>query len=390
MLESILTRLIQQKAMSQTAKTGDYSANLATFSSDYVSARRRFVALAQQLGCELTAYPIVGSGPHGESLTIDVAIYTGSEPDSALLLSSGIHGVEGFFGSALQLSVLEHWLEHPEQRPHCRVILIHSLNPYGFAWRRRANEQNVDLNRNLILPHQTFRGSPALYAALDHILNPKNAPISPDGFPAHFAPLMLQHGVAKLTDAITRGQYDYPYGLYYGGDRPSELSVILSSHLQQWLGRAQRIIHLDVHTGLGDWARYKLLFDHPVSDALYMQLQGYFGAEALEPRNMMVDSVWSGGLGHFCQNLALDREYICAVVEFGTYKGLGVLAGMRAENQSYFWLQGTDPDAQHKIERSKQQLVELFCPTSPRWRKQTLSQGLQIIEQALTALDTEP
>ena len=28
------------------------------------------------------------------------------------------------------------------------LILVHALNPYGFAWSRRTNEDNVDLNRN--------------------------------------------------------------------------------------------------------------------------------------------------------------------------------------------------------------------------------------------------
>jgi hypothetical protein len=27
-------------------------------------------------------------------------------------------------------------------------MLIHALNPFGFAWLRRVNEANVDLNRN--------------------------------------------------------------------------------------------------------------------------------------------------------------------------------------------------------------------------------------------------
>ncbi len=30
------------------------------------------------------------------------------------------------------------------------VVLIHAINPYGFAWIRRVNEDNVDLNRNCI------------------------------------------------------------------------------------------------------------------------------------------------------------------------------------------------------------------------------------------------
>ncbi len=30
------------------------------------------------------------------------------------------------------------------------ALLIHALNPYGFAWTRRVTEDNVDLNRNFV------------------------------------------------------------------------------------------------------------------------------------------------------------------------------------------------------------------------------------------------
>ena len=57
-----------------------------------------------------------------------------------------------------------------------RCVLLHALNPYGFAWLRRVNEHNVDLNRNFLLPGEAYRGSPAGYAALDPLLNPKSPP----------------------------------------------------------------------------------------------------------------------------------------------------------------------------------------------------------------------
>src|SRR5580765_4989856 len=85
------------------------NATSSRFSVDYATARHRFREAATRLGCETHAYPIGGHGPHGEDLTIDVAITPGSRPDRALVISSGIHGVEGFFGSAVQLAALEEW-----------------------------------------------------------------------------------------------------------------------------------------------------------------------------------------------------------------------------------------------------------------------------------------
>jgi hypothetical protein len=54
-------------------------------------------------------HPIAGRGPQGEALAIDVAIVPGGASRSTLVVSSGIHGVEGFLGSAIQHRLLERW-----------------------------------------------------------------------------------------------------------------------------------------------------------------------------------------------------------------------------------------------------------------------------------------
>ena len=51
-----------------------------------------------------------------------------------------------------------------------------SLNPYGFAHLRRVNEQNIDLNRNFLLPGERFEGADPTYASLDGLLNPTSPP----------------------------------------------------------------------------------------------------------------------------------------------------------------------------------------------------------------------
>ena len=62
------------------------------------------------------------------------------------------------------------------------LVLLHALNPFGVAWVRRANEENVDLNRNFLDEGETYAGSPARYAAYDALLNPKHPPRRVDLF----------------------------------------------------------------------------------------------------------------------------------------------------------------------------------------------------------------
>jgi hypothetical protein len=66
-----------------------------------------------------------------------------------LVLISGTHGVEGFAGSACQLAAVRLGL-FGELPSDLAVLMIHSINPYGFAFCRRVTESNVDLNRNCV------------------------------------------------------------------------------------------------------------------------------------------------------------------------------------------------------------------------------------------------
>src|SRR3712207_6826574 len=79
----------------------------AAFSPDYSTARSRFREAALRLKCHLEAHSIEQVAPNGEDLTIDVAILGASEPQKIVVVSSGLHGVEGFFGSAVQIALLE-------------------------------------------------------------------------------------------------------------------------------------------------------------------------------------------------------------------------------------------------------------------------------------------
>src|SRR4051812_30550743 len=83
----------------------------AFFSPDYPTARSRFRALVEARGFHLESYPIEEMGPDGQELTIDVAILPPRERDArpgrTLVVSSGLHGVEGHFGAAVQVAMLE-------------------------------------------------------------------------------------------------------------------------------------------------------------------------------------------------------------------------------------------------------------------------------------------
>jgi hypothetical protein len=355
---------------------------MSFFSESYFQARERFRLASTQLGWQHEAHAIEARGPQGEELTLDFSASPAPADAPILLITSGVHGVEGFFGSAVQLMILEELKTSPLPAGS-RVVMIHGISPYGFAFRRRFDENNVDPNRNFLLPGQEFRGSPPLYAECDPYLNPKHPPRWPDGFLFQTAWFAIRHGYPALKQAIAGGQYDFPKGLFYGGAKPSDSSVILKREWPRWFSRASRVVHLDFHTGLGAWATYKLLIDPPLSPQHMTLASQAFGASHLQEASPLgIDYHTIGGFGSWCVQQIPEQDYLHLCAEFGTFQTIKVVSALRRENQILHWA----PSDFQALEQARKNLLESFVPSSIGWRNNTLKQAKTLLFQAFSLI----
>ncbi|MCO8122336.1 M14 family metallopeptidase [Stieleria sp. TO1_6] len=343
---------------------------------------------AGALDATITSYAI-DSQRSPSSLAIDVATL-GPDDAPALVLTSAVHGIEGFFGSAVQLALLERFTSSPPIEG-LRYVLVHGINPFGFDQLRRFTEDNVDLNRNFKTPPDPYRGVHSAYRQLDSLINP----LSPPGGIDLFVPKALWYRwrltPTAVQHAISCGQFEYPQGLFYGGSGPAESAQIVQRHCDQWIGKTDTIVHLDLHTALGPFATYKLLLcDATDADALDWY-ETTFGADSIEPAagsDLDADRVAFEILGQFgswMQHHFHDRDYRFMVAEFGTYSPFRVLKALRAENRGYHY--GYKSDSQKQAIQGE--LLECFCPRSPQWRQQVLASALDVIDQATTALEAD-
>lgn len=353
----------------------------ADFPPDYATARTRFRAAATRLGWALGVQPIPGTGPAGEDLTIDTATSPAPTVERVLVVSSGLHGAEGPFGSAVQLAALEQFAAEPPPAG-VRCVFLHALNPWGFAHGRRVDADNVDTNRNFLLAGEAYRGSPATYSLFDPLLNPRTPPRF-DFWTVRAWLGVLRFGVPALRQALAGGQFDYPKGLFFGGHGPSAAHRALAERLRGWIGPAADVVHLDFHTGLGRWAGYRLLLDAPVSDRQRERLDRWFGPDTHEEDDPQKTSYRPrGGFGPWCVAQRFAPEYLYAVAEFGTYGNIRMLGGLRAENRAFHWGRPGDPSTG----RARARLRELFVPRSPEWRRRVLSQGVELVMRAAKGL----
>ncbi len=352
------------------------------FSRNYAEARSRFRSSAVALGCRLEEYAIDQKGADGEDLTIDVAILGEGHQSQVVVVSSGIHGVEGFFGSAVQVALLEERLKGWSPPQGASLVLVHALNPYGFAWLRRVNEDNIDLNRNFLLPGEEYKGSPQKYGDFNAFFNPTSPPSRFEPFLIKAISLSLRHGMTTLKNTLPVGQYDFPQGLFFGGHSPSKTYQLLDENLPRWVGDATDVVHIDLHTGLGRRATYKLLIEESADSERAQWLAEKFGAdvvESLEPKGTAYSI--RGGLGKWCQAKFPQCNYNFLTAEFGTYSLLKGIEALRAENRAHFWGQPDDPDC----DSARKRLVEFCAPADNLWREAVVSLGLDLVQRAIAA-----
>lgn len=345
--------------------------------ADYFASRRTFCALAQSAGYQLAAWPIAAPGPNGEVLTIDVAV--GGSGPAALIVSSGLHGVEGPCGAAAQCA----WLaQSPRLFTGVRVILLHALNPYGFAWNRRVNEDNIDLNRNFLLPHHTYSGSHWLYQRLNSTLNPSMARLSYGHVLLRLVGAQLRFSKRSLQQAIAEGQYDFPQGIFYGGACPSATHHLLATRLPAILQHVTHAVHIDIHSGLGRPDGHLLIMEPPTSQTLVQQVSRWFThSPVYAPDREVKHYHIRGGFGRWCRERLSVPNYLYLCTEFGTYAAWQVLAGLIQENHRFHACANTPI----RRPEQEQKFAALFTPTGRRWRTTTLQKLQQIFHQGVAA-----
>ena len=75
------------------------------FASEYVTARQQFLDRAERMDLVVESIPISKKGPHDETLSTDYLWLGPKDAKKLILHTSGVHGVEGFPGSAAAVHI---------------------------------------------------------------------------------------------------------------------------------------------------------------------------------------------------------------------------------------------------------------------------------------------
>jgi predicted deacylase len=365
----------------------------AIFLNTYEESRTRF---RQQLARLQSRWPLAMLGRYAvagdDSTTLDWIEAPPTGPAKrCLIVTTGLHGAEGLAGAAALQRLIELWL--PTIDPDaCGLLLVHAINPWGMRHFRKVNPHNVDLNRNFLDFTDTLPANDD-YRLLDEFL----ASPQPVGFrwPENLTflglvlRLLVEYGFDRIKRATLLGQYEFPRGLYFGGQSMQEETEAIIDLVMTQLSRYPQTLHLDMHTGYGPRGQATLVIS-PEDERPSSQLQHRYNYPWVSKTNPQEFFAIQGDMiDYFTRRAANEypgHNYMGMAIEYGTLgESLWALAdslqATMLENRLYHYGATSDKAAAWAQRRYR----EFYYPSDSDWRASMMADTDRALEGVLRA-----
>ncbi|MBT5265518.1 MAG: DUF2817 domain-containing protein [Rhodospirillaceae bacterium] len=358
------------------------------FPKGYADGRGKFLEACSSLldhapiTLDSISHPL--SGPDGEALATDIAVIGNPAAKRVLLLNSATHGTEGACGSGCMIG----WLRsvgYAELPTNVRVVLVHAINPHGYAYVRRVTEDNVDLNRNFLDHDQPYPENPGYTGIHDDLIPAKWVGPEREAADQRLVAYADAQGAPALQAAISGGQYTHPDGLFFGGNAPTWSNLTFRDILRTIVAPAETVGFIDYHTGLGPYGTAELISGFPVDSPEFGRLVEWYGngLASSAPGGASTSSSLSGCIDAAIPQELPDAEAVVVTAEYGTYSVKRVIDALRGDT----WLannrDGVDPELAAAI---KAEVRQALYPDERDWKELVYLRSRQLIRRAIQAL----
>ena len=350
------------------------------FSEDYAAARAAFLERAAARRAEVQSFVLNRTGPSGETLATDVAVLGPMESDTVVVISSGVHGPEGYVGSAIQNLMLD---EQLDRLAPVTVVLVHAVNPFGYAWSRRVNEDGIDINRNFVDFTKPRPLRPAYDELHDALVPTDWAGPARAAADARISRYIELHGQRAFQAAVTTGQYGHPDGICYGGDAPCWSNAMFRGLLGAHVQRRRHIVHVDLHTGLGLYGEPELIYPWRNDPAGRNRVRSWFDYQVACFDDDSSVSVEVGGsiVTAFSQVIG-TATFSPIVVEYGTVPFETTTTALRGD----IWLWARSNGSGVHAAEIQSYVRRAFFPDEEVWKRRTLQHAGSILREAFAGI----
>lgn len=333
------------------------------FSQTVPESHARFLEAARDLAVVTFTHPL--TGPAGEPLQTAVARLGPADARNVLLCISGIHGIEGFAGSALQVGALRDREALLDLGPDMAVVFVHQINPWGAAWGRKENENNQELLRHIYHLHRPRSPNP-VFTALAEVMDYPSIRTLDEFLAARSRARLLADRFTpeEIGAGLVPGQDTHPSLFTFNGGPRAWSADVLESVVETQVAGAARVVVLDLHTGVGPWGETVIMEESPADSETHRRVESWCG------------DLWPWGEGkqfyEWIGDVSPGTEIITLTLECGTVK-LGPKDQYIFALESWLHHYGdrNAPEAAADMARFR----DVFYPAAPEWMRAVWAHG---------------
>lgn len=329
------------------------------FSETYADAAARFRAAAARHGVAVETWTNPALGPDGERLETQVVELGDPSARNVMVINTGVHGTEALACSAVLTGLLDGDCAFLAERPDFKAVLINIINPYGAAWSRYVNEDNVDVMKNIVYVDEPTPPDP-LFMAFDDGLDLPH--VRDEGAAERIGrfrrDFVAEHGLERLMASLKKGQSDRPKSLCFNGRGAVWSTRTLNEIVVRTAAQARQVLFVDVHTGVGDYGEaYVIASGDDASKARVKALLG----EAAHDSDLVLPKPCYASQGE----LLPQAQFTAVTIEAGTVDfDDGFRECMWLEMYDHMY---GDPLGPRALENQRR-FRSYYYPEDPAWR----------------------
>ncbi len=185
-----------------------------------------------------------------------------------------------------------------------------------------------------------------------------------------------------FRQAVLKGQYEFPKGIFFGGNDFEPQIYAIKSALQEKSENYNTIFNIDLHTGYGE--RGKLhLFSVQTEDSLSQSIiESLFSGYTIDWGNTDEFYTFTGDFSRFIGKLNPDAIFLSMPFEYGTMNSQETMGSIKSlhniivENQGFHYGYKSSEDKK----KVKENYIEMFYPSSGAWRSETMKKTREVMD----------
>ncbi|OMJ80414.1 hypothetical protein SteCoe_19316 [Stentor coeruleus] len=337
--------------------------------------------------------------PLRKNLTTEYLQIGSKSAEKWLIISSGTYGLDFYIGSDIQTYITRMiGLNQIKLPDNISILIVHGINPWGAAWFRPSNINNVCLNYNFAeelenvqkkeLADKNFKKLIDMYKNCESVINTIGWKFKT----YHLMKTMfyyMKYGPELFYEGVYTHQRDNNIGLHYGGLKKQNENIELEKKINIIIPEDHtKVIHLDIQTSTKKNLNYYFGTEDKKSYDFFSKIEN-FPALNIRKHSIPLQSIISG--------IKSDKDnWISATFNIYGSGSLSRLNALRDENIFHnfnIWVENWARDEEslwpvdsYLESHYKRKLLKCYYPAIWSWNQLAIDNSYNMFKEVLGKL----